>query len=124
MTCMRRWPSSRRWSTSLAWTPVLPAMMPPLPAGSQSSRNASAVEGEAGLAIAEGRAIFDLFEDITGAAFVAERYLWNTTEAGTWIDLTPRPENVSELLLVEAQSLPDGMPLLKQRSSRPRGCRP
>ncbi|CAE7292539.1 Art7 [Symbiodinium natans] len=34
--------------------------------------------------------------------FVAERYWWNSHPDGQWVDLTPRPEGLEELLLVEA----------------------
>ncbi|CAE7285774.1 unnamed protein product [Symbiodinium sp. CCMP2592] len=68
----------------------------------QSRRNAEAAAAHAGLALVEGWAIYDLLDDVTGAAFVAERYWWNATEDGTWVDFSPRPENMEQLLLAEA----------------------
>lgn len=70
----------------------------------QSLSNAEAVKKKAGLAVVEGWAIYDLLDDVTGAAFAAERYWWNTTADGTWLDFSPRAENVQQLLLVEALS--------------------
>merc|ERR1719410_2630999 len=43
----------------------------------------------------------DLLDDVTGAAFVAERYWWNSTTDGKWVDYSPRAQNVGQLLLVE-----------------------
>ena len=54
------------------------------------------------LKVVEGWAIYDLLDDVTGAAFLAERYWWNETEDGTWVDYSPRPENMEQMLLAEA----------------------
>eukprot|EP00439_Symbiodinium_sp_Y106_P069729 s4371_g12.t1 len=71
----------------------------------QSRRNAEAAAAHAGLALVEGWAIYDLLDDVTGAAFVAERYWWNATEDGTWVDFSPRPERLScHLLVVRARA--------------------
>ncbi|CAE8585627.1 unnamed protein product, partial [Polarella glacialis] len=68
----------------------------------QSFANAQAIRDATDLAVVEGWAVYDILDDVTGAAFVAERYWWNATEDGTWLDFSPRPENLQQLLLVEA----------------------
>jgi len=68
----------------------------------QSFTNAETMKASSGLDIVEGWAIYDLFDDVTGAAFVAEKYWWNKTADGEWIDFTPHPENVQEMLLAES----------------------
>lgn len=68
----------------------------------QSYSNARQAQEMAQLKIVEGWAIYDLLDDVTGAAFVAERYWWNETEDGTWVDYSPRPENMEQMLLAEA----------------------
>lgn len=71
-----------------------------------SLNNAEAVKKHLGLAVVEGWAMHDLLDDVTGAAFVAERYWWNCTADGAWVDYSPRAENVGQLLLVEPLVLP------------------
>lgn len=69
----------------------------------QSFLNAEkAKEVSPDLKVVEGWAIYDLLDDVTGAAFLAERYWWNETEDGTWVDYSPRPENMEQMLLAEA----------------------
>ena len=68
----------------------------------QSSLNAEKACELAPLKVVEGWAIYDLLDDVTGAAFLAERYWWNETEDGTWVDYSPRPENMEQILLAEA----------------------
>ena len=68
----------------------------------QSYYNAMKVQELAQLKVVEGWAIYDLLDDVTGAAFLAERYWWNETEDGTWVDYSPRPENMECMLLAEA----------------------
>mmetsp|Transcript_8393 Transcript_8393/g.23189 ORF Transcript_8393/g.23189 Transcript_8393/m.23189 type:complete len:932 (+) Transcript_8393:76-2871(+) len=68
----------------------------------QSLDTAEAVRRHSGFAVVEGWAIYDILDDVTGAAFLAERYWWNATENSTWLDFTPRPENVQQLLLAES----------------------
>jgi len=63
--------------------------------------NAEAIQKHFGLAVIEGWALHDLLDDVTGAAFVAERYWWNSTADGKWVDYSPRAQNVGQLLLVE-----------------------
>ncbi|CAJ1449476.1 unnamed protein product [Effrenium voratum] len=52
--------------------------------------------------VVEGWAIYDLLDDVTGAAFLAERYWWNAGPDGTWYDYSPFPENMEFMLLAEA----------------------
>lgn len=68
----------------------------------QSFANAERAKEMAQLKVVEGWAIYDLLDDVTGAAFLAERYWWNETEDGTWVDYSPRPENMEQMLLGEA----------------------
>lgn len=69
----------------------------------QSCSNAEkAREVDQQLKVVEGWAIYDLLDDVTGAAFLAERYWWNETDDGTWVDYSPRPENMETMLLAEA----------------------
>lgn len=68
----------------------------------QSFANAEMAKEMAQLKVVEGWAIYDLLDDVTGAAFLAERYWWNETEDGTWVDYSPRPENMEQMLLAEA----------------------
>lgn len=67
----------------------------------QSFDTAEEVERLSGFTVVEGWAIYDIMDDVTGAAFLAERYWWNATSDSTWLDFSPRPENVSQLLLAE-----------------------
>ena len=68
----------------------------------QTFANAEMAREMAQLKVVEGWAIYDLLDDVTGAAFLAERYWWNETEDGTWVDYSPRPENMEQMLLAEA----------------------
>eukprot|EP00747_Dinoflagellata_sp_TGD_P020216 gnl/TRDRNA2_/TRDRNA2_127678_c0_seq1.p1 gnl/TRDRNA2_/TRDRNA2_127678_c0~~gnl/TRDRNA2_/TRDRNA2_127678_c0_seq1.p1 ORF type:complete len:1009 (-),score=186.90 gnl/TRDRNA2_/TRDRNA2_127678_c0_seq1:67-3093(-) len=64
--------------------------------------NAEALRRSRGLAVVKGWAIYDLLRSDPGEAFVAERYWWNATADGEWVDFTPRPEAMEELLVAEA----------------------
>ena len=65
-----------------------------------SFSNAEMLARHAGLGMVQGWAVFERLDKEPGAAFVAERYWWNSFE-GTWIDLTPRPRSWQQLLLAE-----------------------
>lgn len=68
----------------------------------QSLANAESVKKQTGFEVVEGWAVYDILDDVTGAAFAAERYWWNSTEDGTWVDFSPRGASVERLLLAEA----------------------
>mmetsp|Transcript_149102 Transcript_149102/g.371446 ORF Transcript_149102/g.371446 Transcript_149102/m.371446 type:complete len:897 (-) Transcript_149102:265-2955(-) len=67
-----------------------------------SFSNAELVESKTGFQIVRGWAVFEHLDLATSAAFVAERYWWNTLPDGKWVDFTPRPDGLPELLLSEA----------------------
>merc|ERR1712007_337256 len=58
-----------------------------------------------------GWAIYEIIDEPEeGSAYFAERYWWNRTleqdpNEATWLDFTPRPEGVEELLLAAAYSV-------------------
>jgi len=54
--------------------------------------------------VVEGWAILECFNRPAGDVFVAEPYCWLALEDGRWIDVTPRPEKLTELLLAEASN--------------------
>eukprot|EP00929_Paragymnodinium_shiwhaense_P061701 TRINITY_DN30842_c0_g1_i1.p1 TRINITY_DN30842_c0_g1~~TRINITY_DN30842_c0_g1_i1.p1 ORF type:complete len:191 (-),score=46.89 TRINITY_DN30842_c0_g1_i1:108-680(-) len=70
----------------------------------QSAANAMRVETATGMAVVRGWAVYEQLERPTSAAFAAERYWWNLSKDGTWVDFTPHPEDMPELLLAEARA--------------------
>lgn len=65
----------------------------------QSFSNAELAAQASGLGVCRGWAIFEQLDQDSSAAFVAERYWWNSLEDGTWVDFTPRPAAWQALLL-------------------------
>jgi len=68
----------------------------------QSFSNAERVEKATGMPIVRGWAVFEHMDQPTSAAFVAERYWWNSLPDGKWVDFNPRPQEWTDLLLAEA----------------------
>jgi len=68
----------------------------------QSFANAVQVEKATGMATVRGWAVFEHLDLPSSSAFVAERYWWNVSKAGRWVDFTPRPVMWPELILAEA----------------------
>ena len=86
--------------------PPTPDQLSKLPKGLHfvplhSFGNAEMLAKHAGLGVVQGWAVFERLDKPKGATFIAERYWWNSSPEGTWIDLTPRPEAWQQLLLVE-----------------------
>eukprot|EP00931_Biecheleriopsis_adriatica_P117772 TRINITY_DN93256_c0_g1_i1.p1 TRINITY_DN93256_c0_g1~~TRINITY_DN93256_c0_g1_i1.p1 ORF type:complete len:1039 (+),score=249.52 TRINITY_DN93256_c0_g1_i1:35-3151(+) len=70
----------------------------------QSFTNAAkAARSVPGLVVVQGWAVFERLDRAPGTVFVAERYCWNSSADGRWVDLTPRPETISQLLLAEGE---------------------
>eukprot|EP00930_Biecheleria_cincta_P058741 TRINITY_DN44536_c0_g1_i1.p1 TRINITY_DN44536_c0_g1~~TRINITY_DN44536_c0_g1_i1.p1 ORF type:complete len:1100 (-),score=272.11 TRINITY_DN44536_c0_g1_i1:41-3298(-) len=72
----------------------------------QSFGNAErAARASPGLSVVRGWAVFERLDKAEGSVFVAERYWWNSrTSDGRWVDLTPRPEAIGQLLLAESSA--------------------
>ncbi|CAE6959877.1 Art7 [Symbiodinium sp. CCMP2592] len=66
----------------------------------QSFSNAEQLSAKSRLGLVRGWAVYERGD--RPGRFVAERYWWNCHPDGRWVDLTPRPEGLQELLLVEA----------------------
>mmetsp|Transcript_53609 Transcript_53609/g.124862 ORF Transcript_53609/g.124862 Transcript_53609/m.124862 type:complete len:894 (+) Transcript_53609:59-2740(+) len=73
----------------------------------QSFSNAERAAKAAGMDVVRGWAVYEHLDRGMSEAFVAERFWWNSLPDGTWIDFTPRPDMLPELLLAEAV---DGAP--------------
>eukprot|EP00437_Effrenium_voratum_P025589 CAMPEP_0181410746 /NCGR_PEP_ID=MMETSP1110-20121109/7500_1 /TAXON_ID=174948 /ORGANISM="Symbiodinium sp., Strain CCMP421" /LENGTH=944 /DNA_ID=CAMNT_0023533307 /DNA_START=57 /DNA_END=2888 /DNA_ORIENTATION=+ len=73
----------------------------------QSFSNAERVAKAAGMDVVRGWAVYEHLDKGVSEAFVAERFWWNSLPDGTWIDFTPRPDVLPEILLAEAV---DGAP--------------
>lgn len=67
-----------------------------------SFSNAERVQKDAGLDVVRGWAIYEHLDLAMSEAFVAERYWWNAMPDGKWVDFTPRPSHIPEMLLAEA----------------------
>eukprot|EP00438_Fugacium_kawagutii_P012631 Skav215586 [mRNA] locus=scaffold666:84557:85474:+ [translate_table: standard] len=80
----------------------------------QSFSNAEKAAKAAGIDIVRGWAVYEHLEKDISEAFVAERFWWNSLADGTWVDFTPRPEAIQEMLLAEAV---DGAPKEQQALS-------
>lgn len=59
-----------------------------------------------GLQVVKGWAIYERLDREAGAVFVAEKFWWNALPNGAWVDLTPRPASLPQLLLAEAVDPP------------------
>jgi len=68
----------------------------------QSFENACVVRKFAGYHVVRGWVVYDLMNSNPGEGYIAQRYWWNMTADGRWVDFTPRPEGMASLLLVEA----------------------
>lgn len=77
----------------------------------QSFSNAEKAAKAAGIDIVRGWAVYEHMEKDISEAFVAERFWWNSLADGTWVDFTPRPEMIQDMLLAEAV---DGAPKEQQ----------
>jgi len=73
----------------------------------QSFSNAERAAKAAGMDVVRGWAVYEHLDKGVSEAFVAERFWWNSLPDGTWIDFTPRPDVLPEILLAEAV---DGAP--------------
>ena len=62
--------------------------------------NADAVGAALGWEVIRGFVVFELAEG--GDKFVAHKRWWNAKETGVWVDFTPRPEGLKEMVLVES----------------------
>mmetsp|Transcript_91357 Transcript_91357/g.190995 ORF Transcript_91357/g.190995 Transcript_91357/m.190995 type:complete len:891 (-) Transcript_91357:43-2715(-) len=64
--------------------------------------NAERVQKHAGLDIVQGWAIYEHVDLGLSEGFVAQRYWWNMTAEGKWIDFSPWPASQTQLILAEA----------------------
>ena len=81
----------------------------------QSFSNAERAAKAAGIEIVRGWAVYEHLEKDVSEAFVAERFWWNSLEDGTWVDFTPRPKDIQEMLLAEAI---DGAPKAQESMNK------
>eukprot|EP00933_Yihiella_yeosuensis_P005987 TRINITY_DN110609_c0_g1_i1.p1 TRINITY_DN110609_c0_g1~~TRINITY_DN110609_c0_g1_i1.p1 ORF type:complete len:1040 (+),score=248.14 TRINITY_DN110609_c0_g1_i1:41-3160(+) len=70
----------------------------PLQSFSNAEQAARAVPG---LSVVRGWAVYERLDLPVGTAFVAEEYWWNALPDGGWVDHTPHPEAVDQILLVD-----------------------
>eukprot|EP00971_Amphidinium_carterae_P045025 885567-Amphidinium_carterae.1 len=71
-----------------------------------SFSNAVQMADSAGLDVVKGWAVYDLYGDEVGQAYMAERYWWNMDDQGAWLDFTPHMENSEKGLLLVAEKYP------------------
>ncbi|CAE7707996.1 PUB3 [Symbiodinium pilosum] len=82
----------------------------------QSFSNAERAAKAAGMDVVRGWAVYEHLDKGVSEAFVAERFWWNSLPDGTWIDFTPRPDTLPEMLLAEAvDGAPKAMDALSSR---------
>ena len=62
--------------------------------------NAEAVKASVGLEVIRGFAVFELAAHPD--QFVAHKRWWNARDTGVWVDYTPRPDGLGEMVLVES----------------------
>ncbi|CAK8993048.1 unnamed protein product [Durusdinium trenchii] len=70
-----------------------------------------------GLSIVRGWVVWEWLDQEPGK-FLAQRYWWNSHHDGRWVDFTPRPSGIDQLLLVEAEGERDKEPKELQVLSR------
>ena len=66
-----------------------------------SFANAERVQQTCGWQVIKGFAVFEL-GGTDGACFVGHKRWWNQKESGMWVDPTPRPDGVVEMVLLES----------------------
>ena len=72
-------------------------------ASNDSFGNAEAVHLALGWEVIKGFVVFELGDQPEGEAFVAHKRWWNAKpNTGVWVDLTPRPEGVLQMVLLES----------------------
>lgn len=62
--------------------------------------NAEAIKASLGLEVIKGFAVFELAAHPD--QFVAHKRWWNARSTGVWVDYTPRPDGLAEMVLVES----------------------